>query len=101
MIRVGQNHIYTVCIRYFWQRNHRMYGHIRCIYTVLANPSNDDVYTACVPFFFFLLQNNMHAFLSQMGTFGLTKGVRLPDAIWLPQEEASDQQQQQQQRRHQ
>jgi len=38
MCRVGQNHIYTVCIRYFWQGNHHIYGHIRCIYTVLANP---------------------------------------------------------------
>jgi len=36
--RVGQNHIYTVYIRYFWQGNHQMYGYIRCIYTVLANP---------------------------------------------------------------
>jgi len=36
--RVGQNHIYTVYIRYFWQGNHEIYGHIRCIYTVLANP---------------------------------------------------------------
>jgi hypothetical protein len=35
--RVGQNHIHTVYIRYFWQGNHRIYGHIRCIYTVLAN----------------------------------------------------------------
>jgi len=35
--RVGQNPI-TVYIRYFWQGNHQMYGHIRCIYTVLANP---------------------------------------------------------------
>jgi len=32
--------IYTVYIRYFWQGNHRIYGHIRCIYTVLANPSH-------------------------------------------------------------
>jgi len=37
--RVGQNHIYTVHIRYFWQGNHQIYGHIRCIYTVLANPN--------------------------------------------------------------
>ena len=37
--RVGQNNIYTVYIRYFWQGNHRIYGHIRCIYTVLANPT--------------------------------------------------------------
>ena len=25
--RVGQNHIYTVYIRYFWQGNHQLYGH--------------------------------------------------------------------------
>jgi hypothetical protein len=37
--RVGQNHIYTVCVRYFWQGNHQIYGQIRCIYTVLANPT--------------------------------------------------------------
>ena len=36
--RFGQNHIYTVYIRYIWQGNHQIYGHIRCIYTVLANP---------------------------------------------------------------
>jgi hypothetical protein len=35
--RVGHNHIYTVYIRCYWQGNHQMYGHIRCIYTVLAN----------------------------------------------------------------
>ena len=39
MCRVGQNHIYTVYIRYIWQGNHQIYGHIRCIYTVLANPN--------------------------------------------------------------
>ena len=38
--RVGQNHIYTVYIRYSWQGNHQIYGHIRCIYTVLADPTN-------------------------------------------------------------
>jgi len=38
-IRVGQNHIYTVYIRYFWQGNNQIYGHIRCIYMVLANPT--------------------------------------------------------------
>ena len=36
--RVGQYHIYTVYIRYFWQGKHQIYGHIRCMYTVLANP---------------------------------------------------------------
>ena len=38
IIRVGQNHIYTMYIRYFWQGNEQIYGHIRCINTVLANP---------------------------------------------------------------
>jgi len=33
--KVGQNHIYTVYIRCFWQGNHQIYS----IYTVLANPS--------------------------------------------------------------
>ena len=36
--RVGQNHMYTVYIRCFWQASPEIYGHIRCIYTVLANP---------------------------------------------------------------
>ena len=36
--KVGQNHIYTVHIRYFLQGIYQIYGHIRCIYTVLANP---------------------------------------------------------------
>jgi len=40
MFRVGQNHIYTVYMRYFWQGNHQIYGYIRCIYTVLANPTH-------------------------------------------------------------
>jgi len=31
--------MHTVCIRYFWQGNPQIYGHIRCIYTVLANPT--------------------------------------------------------------
>jgi len=41
MVRVGQNHIYTVYIRYFWQGNHQIFGHIRCIYMVLANPTQN------------------------------------------------------------
>ena len=38
--RFGQNHVHinTVYIGIFWQGNHQMYCHIRCIYTVLANP---------------------------------------------------------------
>jgi hypothetical protein len=31
-------YIYTVYIWYFWQGNHQIYGHIRCLHTVLANP---------------------------------------------------------------
>jgi len=38
--RVGQNHVYSVYIRYFWQGNYQTYGHIQCIYTVLANPKH-------------------------------------------------------------
>ena len=37
----GQNHTY---IRYFGQENHQIYGHMRCIYTVLANP----IYIRCI-----------------------------------------------------
>jgi hypothetical protein len=33
--RVGQNHIYTVYIRYFRQENHQIYGHIRFWPTLL------------------------------------------------------------------
>jgi len=33
----------TVYIRFFWRENHQMYGHIRCIYTVLANPTNNQM----------------------------------------------------------
>jgi hypothetical protein len=41
MIRVGQDHIYTVYKRYFWQGNHQIYGLIRCIFTILAYVSDD------------------------------------------------------------
>ena len=39
--RVGQFQVnkYTVYTRYFWQRDQQNYGHVRCIYTVLVNPS--------------------------------------------------------------
>ena len=37
--RVGDNHIYLVYIRYFWQGNRQIYGHIRCIFTIQANPA--------------------------------------------------------------
>ena len=29
-------------IQYLWQGNHQIYGHIRCIYTVLANPTHSN-----------------------------------------------------------
>jgi len=35
-----------VYIRYFWQKNHHIYGHIRCVYTVLANPSYIAIYAS-------------------------------------------------------
>ena len=38
--KVGQSHINTVYIRYFSQGNHLIYGHTRCIYTILANPTS-------------------------------------------------------------
>ena len=39
---------YTVLAnpRYFWQGNYQIYGHIRCMYTVLANPIHLLVLTA-------------------------------------------------------
>jgi len=33
-------YIYTVYLRHFWHGNHQICGHIRCIYTVLANPTS-------------------------------------------------------------
>ena len=39
--RVGQSYIYIyiymVFIRCFWKKNYQIFGHIRCIYTILAN----------------------------------------------------------------
>jgi hypothetical protein len=32
LCRIGQNHIYMVYIRYFWQGNYQISSHIRCIY---------------------------------------------------------------------
>ena len=42
--RVGLTHKYTVHVRYFWQGNHQIYGHIQCIYTVLANPTCEQLH---------------------------------------------------------
>jgi hypothetical protein len=41
MNRVGQNHIYTVYIQYFWLENHQIYGVYIRIYPVLANPIHE------------------------------------------------------------
>ena len=38
--------IYAVYIRYFGQGNHQIYGHIRCIHTVLANFSHEQAHKA-------------------------------------------------------
>jgi len=40
ILSVGQNHICTVYMRYFWQGIQQIYGHIRCMYTVLANTAH-------------------------------------------------------------
>jgi hypothetical protein len=48
LCRDGQDHIYTVYIRYSWQGNHQIYGYIRCMYTFLANPSLVCVLCVCV-----------------------------------------------------
>jgi hypothetical protein len=32
-----------LCIRCFWQEVHHTYGHIRCVYTVLANPTYNQI----------------------------------------------------------
>jgi len=39
IFRIGQNHTHTVYIRHFWQEDLQIYNLIRCIYTVLANPT--------------------------------------------------------------
>ena len=40
LARTIHTYVYTVYIRHFWQGNHHIYGHIRCVYTVLANPTH-------------------------------------------------------------
>ena len=47
--RVGHNPIYTMYKQKFWQGNRQIYGHIRCIYTLLANLTHSQKqYTACL-----------------------------------------------------
>jgi hypothetical protein len=41
LIRVGQNHMNTVYIRYVWQGDHQMYDLKRCTCAVLAIPKFD------------------------------------------------------------
>ena len=47
MSRVGQNIVLYIRWIYgnFWQGNHQIYGHIRCIYTVLANMNTRPTHT--------------------------------------------------------
>jgi hypothetical protein len=40
LVRTIYIYIYMVYVRYFWQENHQIYGHIRCIYSILANPTH-------------------------------------------------------------
>ena len=46
--RVGQNHIYTVYIQYFWLQNHQIYGVYIRIYTVRANPNYKVLHTLSI-----------------------------------------------------
>jgi len=51
MSRVGPNHtyicIYGVCT-VLWQWNYHTHGHIRCTYTVLANPKDEQTTRSCI-----------------------------------------------------
>ena len=41
--RVGKNQTFigrSMYKRYFWQGDHHTYGHVQCVYTVLANPTH-------------------------------------------------------------
>ena len=31
-LRAGQDHVNTVCVRYFWQGNYQIYCHVQCIH---------------------------------------------------------------------
>jgi hypothetical protein len=46
----GQNYIYVI-YRFFWQGNHLVYGPIKCISTVLANPTQIHTHTPRTPIF--------------------------------------------------
>ena len=56
IFRVGQNHIYTVYVRYVWQENHHMYGCIRCICTVLATQCTSIILAIPVHLLFRILE---------------------------------------------
>jgi hypothetical protein len=47
--RVGQNHTFTVYVRYFLQGFHLIYCHIRRIYTILANPTHTCMHSRTQP----------------------------------------------------
>jgi hypothetical protein len=40
MVLANPTYLYEY-IRYFWQENHQIFGHIPCSYTVLASPTYD------------------------------------------------------------
>ena len=75
MIWVGQNLIYTVHIPYMWQGNHQIYGHIRCVHTVLANPAHDPrlvIYNHTSRSY-----KTVITVLNHVGISGICKGVAL------------------------
>jgi len=38
--KITHTYVYTVYIQYFWHEIYHTSGHIRCTYTILANPNN-------------------------------------------------------------
>jgi len=59
--RFCQSHSYTVYIGHFWQGDQQMYGHIRCRYTVLANPMHTAWYKCRqIPYTAYLWHKHTH-----------------------------------------
>jgi hypothetical protein len=72
-------YVYIRCIRYFWQGNHQNYGHLRCIYTILANPN----YLQCSYELEWILGSsgsNKLEFI--LGSSVSDKGISTPCKIW-------------------
>jgi hypothetical protein len=57
---LGQSHKCTVYIQCFWQGNLQIYGHIRCIYAILASPAGDRFYRwRCIHTLYNVCMNNI------------------------------------------